>query len=283
MGNNMTREQGMGPDFLLKHVDRLKTRMGAFFVGSRAVFRGRDLHADLKDMGWAELYIFGVTGRRFSTEQVRLMQAIWTYTSYPDARLWNNRVAALAGTARSTGNLGIAAALAVSEASIYGRGIDIRAIDFFIRTKQHLDDGGNLADWVAEELKARRSIAGYGRPIAAKDERLAPTLSLAKQLGLADGPYVRLAYAIKEVLIAGRWRQHLNYAGLAAALAADLGLTPQEYYLYLFPAFLAGMAPCYIEAEQRPEGSLFPLACSHIQYEGQPKRAWQQRSWQPLR
>jgi len=264
-----------GPDFLLKHVGRLKTRMGACFVGNRVVFRGRDLHADLQDMSWAELYIFGVTGRHFSTGQLRLMQAIWSYTSYPDARIWNNRVAALAGTARSTGNLGIAAALAVSEASIYGRGIDIRAIDFFIRTKKHLDGGGNLADWVAEELKARRSIAGFGRPIASKDERLAPTLSLAEQLGLADGPHVRLAYAIQEVLTAGRWRQHMNYGGLVAALAADLGLTPQEYYLFMFPAFLAGMTPCYIEAEQCSEGSLFPLACSQIQYEGQPKRAWQ--------
>lgn len=264
-----------GPDFLREQTGRLKTRMGACFVGSRAVFRGCNLHTDLKDMGWVELYIFGVTGRRFSADQLRLMQAIWSYTSYPDARIWNNRVAALAGSARSTGNLGIAAALAVSEASIFGRGIDIRAIDFFIRTKKHLDNGGNLADPVAEELKAQRSIAGYGRPIAAQDERLAPIMSLARHLGLADGTHVRLAYAIEETLIAGRLRQHLNYGGVVAALAADMGFTPREYYLFMFPAFLAGMTPCYIEAEQRPERSLFPLTCAHIRYEGRPRRAWQ--------
>lgn len=264
-----------GPDLLLENVGRLKTRMGACFVGSRAVFRGRDLHAELKDMDWVELYIFGITGRRFAPEQLRLMHAIWTYTSYPDARIWNNRVAGLAGSARSTGTLGIAAALAVSEASIYGRGIDLRAIDFLIRVKKHLDSGGSLAVRVEEELKARRSIAGYGRPIAAADERIEPIMALARALGLADGAYVRLAFAVEEALTAGRWRQRLNYGGLAAALAADLGLTPREYYLFLFPAFLAGMAPCYIEAEQRPEGSLFPLACSHILYEGQAKRPWQ--------
>lgn len=263
-----------GPDLLLKHVGRLKTRMGAAFVGRKAIFRGYDLHADLKDMDWVELYVFGITGRRFSPEQLRLMHAIWTHTSYPDARIWNNRVAGLAGTARSTGNLGIAAALAVSEASIYGRGIDIRAIDFLLRAKKHTDSGGHLADKVKEELKAQRGIAGYGRPIAAGDERIEPTLALARTLGLADGPHVRLAFAVEEVLLAGRWRQRLNYGGLAAALAADLGLSPREYYLFLFPAFLAGMAPCYIEAEQRPEGSLFPLACAHILYQGQAKRPW---------
>ncbi|CAK0779892.1 Citrate synthase [Gammaproteobacteria bacterium] len=264
-----------GPDLLQKHVGRLKTKMGACFVGSRVVFRGHDLHTEFKDIDWIDLYVFGVTGRRFSPEQLQLMQALWTYTSYPDARIWNNRVAGLAGTARSTGNLGIAAALAVSEASIYGRGIDLRAIDFLIRTKQQLDHGNHLAAWVEKEIKVQRSIAGYGRPIAAADERIAPMMALANTLGLADGPYVRLAFVIDEVLITGRWRQRLNYGGLAAALAADLGLSPQEYYLFMFPAFLAGMAPCYIEAGQRPEGSLFPLTCSHILYEGQPQRPWQ--------
>ncbi len=268
----------MKPLTLLEHVGCLKTQMGACFVGSRAVFRGHDLHADLKDMEWVELFVFGITGRRFSPAQLRLMQAIWTHTSYPDARIWNNRVAALAGTARSTGNLGIAAALAISEATIYGRGIDIRAIEFFMRAKQHVENGGDLAELVATELKQKRSIAGYGRPIAAADERIKPTMALAQELGLADGDYVRLAFSIEEILIGGRWRQSMNYAGLCAALAADLGLSPQEYYLFLFPAFLAGIPPCYIEAENKEEGSLFPLTCAHIRYEGPAKRRWQAAS-----
>lgn len=264
----------MSPLTLLEHVGCLRTQMGACFVGSRAVFRGHDLHAELKDMEWVELFVFGVTGRRFSPAQLRLMQAIWSHTSYPDARIWNNRVAALAGTARSSGNLGIAAALAVSEATIYGRGIDIRAIEFFLRARKRVADGGDLAELVAAELQQKRSIAGYGRPIAARDERIAPTLALARELGLADGQYVRLAFSVEEILLGGRWRLHMNYAALCAALAADFGLSPQEYYLFLFPAFLAGVPPCYIEAEQKEEGSLFPLTCTHIRYEGAANRGW---------
>ncbi|HEY4542485.1 MAG TPA: hypothetical protein VIG66_08960, partial [Noviherbaspirillum sp.] len=79
----------------------IKSRMGAFFPGSHVVFRGQNLHIDLKNMDWVELYVFGITGRRFTPEQLRLMHSIWTYTSYPDVRLWNNRVAALAGSTRS--------------------------------------------------------------------------------------------------------------------------------------------------------------------------------------
>jgi hypothetical protein len=253
---------------------RIKTRMGAAFVGSRAVFRGHDLHADLKDMDWVELYVFGITGRRFTKQQLKLLHAIWVHTSYPDARLWNNRVAALAGSARSTGNLGISAALAVSEASIYGRGIDIRAASFLVGTRKKLEQGACLADCVRAELEARRGLAGYGRPIAAGDERIAPMMALARGLDLDGGPHVQLAHAVEQFLLEGRWRWRMNYAALSAALTADLGLTPREHYQFTFPAFLAGMQPCFIEASERPAGTLFPLSCQHVNYMGQAKRPW---------
>lgn len=263
-----------GPSLLQQNVDRLTSRMGTFYPGSHVIFRGHDLHTDLKDMDWVELYVFGITGRRFTKPQLRLMHSIWTYTSYPDVRLWNNRVAALAGSARSTGNLGIAAALAVSEASIYGRGIDMRAIDFLLRTRKKMEAGNDLAECIRQELEARRSIAGYGRPLINGDERNRHMLALAQELGLDQGPYLQLAFAIEEAMLAGRLRMKMNYAGMAAALLADIGLTPREYYLFLFPAFLAGMPPGYIEAAERPEGTLYPVPCNGIRYEGQSRRTW---------
>ncbi|MGB7597037.1 MAG: hypothetical protein WBM09_05670 [Gallionella sp.] len=263
-----------GPALLQKNVGVLKSRMGTFYPGSHVIYRGHDLHKDLKGMDWVELYMFGITGRHFTREQLRLMHSIWTYTSYPDIRLWNNRVAGLAGSSRSTGNLGLAAALAVSEAAIYGRGSDMRAIDFLIRTRRQINEGGDLDDCIRQELEVNRSISGYGRPLVNADERIEPLLALAKSLGLDQGPYLRLALEVEKKLLAGRWRMKMNYAGVVAPLAADLGLTPSEYYLFLFPAFLAGMPPCFIEASERPEGTLYPLACSDILYEGQAQRTW---------
>lgn len=263
-----------GPKTLHDNVGGFASRMGQAFVGTRAVFRGRDLHAELKDMDWVELYVFGITGRRFTPAQLRMLHALWVYTSYPDPRIWNNRVAALAGSARSTGNLGMAAALAVSEASIYGRGIDVRAIDFLLCTQVRLQRGDTLDDCVREALQSQRGIAGYGRPIANGDERIAPLMALARELGLADGPHVRLAFEVERVLLEGRWRWRMNYGALSAAMAADFGLSTREYYLFSGPAFLAGMQPCFIEASERVEGTLFPLACAHVRYQGHAPRAW---------
>ena len=272
------KPRATGPKLLQENVGVLKSRMGAFYPGSHVIFRGHDLHTELKDMDWMELYVFGITGRRFTKAQVRLMHSIWTYTSYPDVRLWNNRVAALAGSARSTGNMGIAAALAVSEASIYGRGIDIRAIDFLLRTRRQIDAGGVLGECIQQELESQRSIAGYGRPLINGDERNPHMLALAQSLSLDQGPYLRLALAVEEKLLTGRLRMKMNYAGLAAALVADMGFTPREYYQFLFPAFLAGMQPCFIEAADRPEGTLYPASCNDILYQGQARRTWHRTS-----
>ena len=262
------------PELLEQHVGKLTTRAGAFFPGERAVFRGQDLHASLKDLDWLELYLFGITNRRYTPQQMKVLHAIWTYTSYPDARLWNNRVAALAGTARSTGNLGIAAALAVSEAQIYGGGVILRTIKFLSRARTQVEAGADLKELVHAELKIRRGIGGYGRPITSGDERIAPMMTLLREQGLDNGRHLKLAFEIEEILLAGRWRMHMNYAALTAAIAADFGFSPQQYYFFGIPAFMAGMPPCYLDAAEKPEGRLFPLPCRMMSYEGVPRRRW---------
>jgi hypothetical protein len=250
--------------------------VGAAFIGSHAVFRGKDLHADLGDAGWLDLYLFGITGRRFSAAELRLLEAMWTYTSYPDTRIWNNRVAALAGTTRSTGNLGVVAALAVSEAKIYGQGSGYQAIEFLVRLRAHLEAGGELGPLVEREFSEQGRVGGYGRPVVGgKDERIEPLLKLARSLGLADGPHLKLAYAVEVYLSSsGRARLQMNYAAFIAGLCADIGLSPREHYFFLSPVFLAGIVPCYIDAAERVEGTVLPLPCDGVAYVGVAKRRW---------
>lgn len=258
---------------LQAHLGPLRTEVGAFFAGERAVFREHDLHADLADAEWIELYVLGITGRRLGKAALRVINTLWVYTSYPDTRLWNNRVAALAGSTRSSGNLGVSAALAVSEASIYGRQIDLRAMDFLLRARATEDETA-LHHLIHDELKTRRSIAGYGRPLINGDERLAPMRRVLRETGFDQGVHLRLAERIEHILLNGRWRFKLNYAGLAAAVCADLGLSPREYYAVAFPTFLAGMQPCNIEAQHKPPAAIMPMTCSMVDYTGATPRDW---------
>ncbi|BBL72617.1 citrate/2-methylcitrate synthase [Methylogaea oryzae] len=265
-----------GPTKLLENEDNWVTDMGAWFPAERVVFRGKDLFRELGDLPWMGLLLYGITGRVPDEKQIRLFDAMWVLcTSYPDPRLWNNRVAALAGTARSTALLALGAANAVSEASLYGRRPGIRAIDFLLRAKQQLDQGVDLKRVVALELEKHKRIYGYGRPVTDQDERIVPLLTFAATLGFSDGVYVGLAFAVEEILLARPKPLHMNIAIVLAALAADQGLTPHEYYRFMALSFSAGMTACHVDAMQKPEGTLFPLSCKRLAYCGAPRRVWE--------
>jgi citrate synthase len=262
-----------GPELLESNAGVLRTRVGACWPGSRAVFRGHDLHKDLHGIDWMELFVFGITGRRFTSQQVKLLHAIWTVTCYPDTRLWNNRVGALAGNARSSSVLGLSAAIAITEAGMFGGGPGIRAIDFFLRTGHAVKAGADLDEWVGKELESRW-ILGYGRPLNSTDERLPSLNAHVKELGFDQGEHYRLAFAIEKILVARKPFLKMNYAALTAALAADLGFSPREYQMFNILKSLGGMPPCIVEAAEKPEGTLFPTACEAIVYEGQAARPW---------
>lgn len=257
----------------------MATHMGQCFPGERTVFRGVDLHAEFLDADWIDLYLFSITGRRLPANALKVLQSVWVYTSYPDPRLWNNRVAALAGSARGTGAQAIGAAMACSEAAIFGRQPEIGAADFLVRALARIHAGDALEDIVRAELKTHKRIMGYGRPVAAAfvDERIPVTLAMMKRQGLAMGPHLALAFEIEAMLekIMGR-RLPMTYSSVVVAIPLDLGLTPQECYLYMQPSFVAGMIPCYLEALDRPAGATFALRCDRIQYDGPAPRQWEQ-------
>lgn len=255
--------------------DNWETRMGAWFPGERVLYRGKDLFETFAHASWMRLLLFGITGRELSDAQVKLFEGCWNIaTSFPDPRIWNNRVAALAGTARSTAGLAIAAATAVSEASIYGRGPDLRAITFLIDTRHSVSQGADLETLVETKIRDERGLPGYGRPVINRDERIPPIMALANELDLGAGPHVALAFEIEELLLRKRWRLRMNVAALVAALAADQGLTPHEYYCYTILSFSAGFFPCYLEALEKPPGGFLPLRVDRVVYQGVPRRRW---------
>lgn len=262
------------PHPLAAFVGPYQTTVGAAFPGERAVFRGRDLHAQLQALSWVELCGLGILGRPMPKAQALLIEALWVSTSYPDTRLWNNRVAALAGSTRSTPNLALSAAHAVSEASIYGRRIDHKSSVLLGRIRRAVDAGQDLGQALNAYEQEHPKFPGYGRPLAMHDERIAPLMVQARQLGVADGPHVTLAFEIEAHFKAQGRPLRLNLSALAAAFGADFGFSPREFNMLLFPIFNAGMQPCFLEGLAKPAGAVFPTPCSGVSYQGVGKRAW---------
>ena len=263
------------PDDLQKYEDNWETSMGAWFPGEKVTLRGKDVLAELRNYRWHQYLLYGVTGKK-SERIARLFEGIWLIScSFPDPRLWNNRVAALAATARSTGVLASSGALAVTEATIYGLKPIKGAMDFLYRTMAKIKSGQVLEDVVREELKKYRNVYGYGRPITDRDERVAPLMEFAHSLDAGHGEYTQLAFKVDEYLSSSRYGYTINISGVAAALMADEGYSPDDHYHLATLAFTAGVIPCFIDASKKPEGAFFPLRTTRINYEGTEQlRVW---------
>ena len=268
----MSEEQG--PEMLARCEDNWVTAMGAWFPEGRVVLRGKDVLNDLGHRRWMEFFVYAITGRE-SPSLARLIEGIWALSSsYPDPRIWNNRVAALAGSVRSTGALAAAAANAVSEASVYGLRTSRGALDFLYRVDKGLRRGRKLEAIVRDELKHYRVVYGYGRPLVAVDERIGPLLKFAESLGLHEGRFIRLALDIDEYFKSSKYRYRINVSALAAAFGGDQDLTPDEFYWLATLSFSGGIFPCYIDTRNKNEGSFFPMSTTRIDYRGAEKRCW---------
>lgn len=264
----------MNHDHLLETESHWLTRIGKAFLTERVVMRGKDLHRELGHLQWLHLYLYGILGRDPGENVVKMLNSQWVGTSYPDPSIWPNHVVALAGSVRTTPSLGLMAGLTISEASIYGRRPEVRALDFFYRAGKWCDEGGKLEEFVDHEKSLGRILYGYGRPLATTDERIAFTLEKAKEYGFSDGHYLKMALAVYEHLNSV-YGYSMNVGAVYAALAADMGFSCEEYQLIMTPCFVAGMAPCFQDTSRRPEGSFFPIRCESIVYHGVGKRDWE--------
>ena len=253
---------------LEKFEDNWQTSIGGWSLEGKAVLRGKDIFTELNDKPWMEYLLYAATGKE-SPKIARLIEATWVIcTSFPDPRIWNNRVAALAGTARSTGALAASGALAVSEATIYGLKPIKGALDFLWRAQDRLDKGDDLERIVKAELKQFRSVYGYGRPLVDSDERIKPMMDFAHSIGCGNGKYVKLAFDVDEYLSSTRLKYKINGGALCAALLADEGITPMDIYHMATFTFTAGAMPCFIDASNQQEGGFFPLRTSRLSFTG---------------
>ena len=127
--------------------DNWQTTMGGMMFDdglvSAVMLRGKDILTELQHKTWFEYLLFAVTGNE-DPKLARFIEGIWVISSsYPDPRLWNNRIA-FAGTARSTGHLAMAGAVAVTEAGVYGGQPILKVADFLSRSSKQLQQGLEL-------------------------------------------------------------------------------------------------------------------------------------------
>ena len=251
------------------------TSMGICKPGEKVILKDKNLFEDFADSSWLQVLLYGITGNLFNSNQAKLLDGIWKIsTSYPEPRVWNNRVSSLAGTARSTPCLGLSAGIGVSEAEVYGLGPMLWVMDFLLRAMSEKKTGKPIEKIVDEEISRNKIIYGFGRPVDGQDERIKPLTSLAANLGYGDGEYLNLLSEIENELCIKKSKLNMNIAALCAALCADQGFSANEFYYFMSLCFSAGILFCGKDAFEHYEGAFFPLRCSTVHYAGSGEREW---------
>lgn len=261
---------------------------GGWFAGKRVVMHGKNILSQMSGCTWMEMILFAVTHKEANKKQAEFLDAVLAMSGcIPDPRLWNNRVSALAGTARSTSALGVSAGMAISDAIIFGFQPMLAAFTMLesllplesASMKQQIEERlqtkpGDIGKPGKGKQRAVASIAGYGRPVAAGDERIPPLMEVAKKYNYHDKPAVLLAFAIEKYLQHNGHSLRLNTGGLIAAFCLDQQLTKEQFYYYISHCFCVSLLACHDDTSDKPEGAFFPLRCDQVNYIGQSERKW---------
>ncbi len=275
---------------LLAWENNWKTTLGAWFAGERVVVHGENILDTMRGKSWLQMILFCATGRHIDRKSADLLDEVLAFSGcIPDPRLWNNRVAVLAGSVRSHAVSSVSAATAASEAVIFGFQPTVGAHHLLLELAQGLEAGKTLEDLLSGRLASRKKsgggparganrsidcLPGFGRPVTSRDERIEPIMQLLTRYNAGEGAAVKLAWQVEETLQSMGYKRSLNTAGLLAAIVVDQGLTAQELVYYTTQCFCPGLIACYDDGLKHPVGAFMPMRCESIRYRGPKDRAW---------
>jgi len=258
-----------------KYHGRIVSQRGGWKIGEGVKCCGYDMMEDLVGKtSYMQVVILNATGRLPSKALADWVEAIHICLSWPDPRIWCNRIGALAGSARTScvaaSTLGVLAA----ESKSYGIKPLINGVEFIQRAFTETHNGLSLKNFIAQEVKrngGKPYLMGYIRPIAKGDERIPSMEEVTKQLGFTIGEHLSLAYEI-EVQLNKEYDETMNINGYVAAFLSDQGYSPQEVYRIFSAVVVSGVTSCYTDTKGRIEGGFSPLKTSDVTYSGKAPR-----------
>lgn len=255
------------------------TSSGLAFLSECSIFKNKDLHHELGSLDWFSLNLFGITGREFQQKELEVLNYIWLSTSYADIRIWPNRIAALASSARTTPILAMVGGIASCDAELFVAKPLVSCLSMYLsigkqlETRKQEHKNSSLNTIIEEKINSKKTIFGYGRPITSTDERVPHLVKFLHERDMDNGRYFKMAFKI-EAILKEKKNIQMNIAALYAAVCADFGFNEVQMNLFVSLLVYAGMPPCYLDTLEKPAGTLLPLKCSDIAYTREETRAW---------
>jgi hypothetical protein len=254
---------------------KIKSKKGGWRMGEKIECHGLDLMEDVVGkLSYMQLVILNATGRLESKAMADWFEAVHICMSWPDPRIWCNRVGSLGGSVGANAVASVCAGVLAADSTSYGPRTIMRGIDLIVRAYTSVTSGINIEQFVADEVERKGGkphLMGYARPVVKGDERVVVLEKNAELLGFKRGGHLELAHQIESILDR-EFGESMNLNGYMSAFVSDYGFSALEIYQILSVMVSSGVAACHVNNTAEPHGSFAPLQIQDIKYGGSQAR-----------
>ncbi len=205
-----------------------------------------------------------------SPQVTTVLKSIIMALNLPDIRVWPIGAVGLSGAAGTTCGAGLAAGILGFEGTVFGTFAIEGACQLLEEAQFALERGITLELFLDQWLKSGKIAFGFGRPVFSSDERIPVVLKIARENGLGNGEWLRLALEMEKILRA-RKGLIMNFGCLLSALLMEIGYTRAEILVLsnFFP-LINFLGVFHEYSKQRVP--IFSLSCKDIEYSGPSPR-----------
>lgn len=262
-------------DYLDQRRGKVISNTGGWFPGKGVFSHGYSMLEELVgEKSYFQILILNATGRMVERPLADWVEAIYGCLSWPDPRIWCNQIGALAGAARTSVVAATTVGAMAADSRSYGPRTRLEGVKFIQGALKQYKNGvtpEQIVTAAAAKTRGKPYIVGYIRPIAKGDERIEAMEKVSRQLNLAAGEHMALAYKIEQVLIE-KYDERMNINGYVCAFLSDYGFSGQEMYQMFAGMVASGVTACYLDTYKRPPDTFLPLRCDDIDYHGAARR-----------
>ena len=249
---------------------------GGWTVGGGIATHGHSLLDDIfAKCSVFQVMIMNVTGKLPERRLADLVEGVFICMSWPDSRIWCNKIGTFTAMTRASATTAIAAGGLGGDSTMYGAGTGY-AINSFIESayqKCVSPNNDSVETFVKENAYrgGRLYAPGFARPFVKGDERIPAMRRYAKKLGFEVGPYETLANEIESIL-SKRDGEGLNLAGYIMLFLKDQGYSIEEVMGIGAMSVTTGIYASYFEYINRPPEAFLSLKVEDIDYVGETMR-----------
>jgi hypothetical protein len=252
----------------------ISTRVAKHLFGENLYFGHRAIGDLLGEESITGLVAMGVSGRRATREQRRVLDDLAVICNSADPRIWPLKLTRLVGSYGGTVAAFCAGQLAV-EGERIGYWITGYAAQGLAELRAAVGDRIDDAEAVEAEVRAfvarRGRVTGFGAPLRPSDERMDALRRYVRGTSLERGVHWRLQEALA-ALVEGKKGIPRNIGLGLAAVMLDLGYTSTEIsplaHFMTENVYVANA--CEAAAQRSPEMQRVPD--EHVEYAGAPRR-----------